>query len=501
MMKMAFRIVRAVRWRVAQYILQPFAYSVKSLCLNVLILFGVVTPRRRFNRILDDFARIEYAKTINRLAKLVPGIFVKKIPRANIQQAFIFDTVVFFANKFSCPKILCIGSFEDSAAESLKKIGYSIEEIDPVVNQLDLNGFYNLPTTQKGAYDIIFSTSVLEHVKEDGKFVRQMADLLAPGGVGILTCDFKEGYKAGDPIIGGDYRFYTKSDLSQRILGEARDCELVDAPHWDCTFPDFELGGFKYTFATLVFAKRVNREFAVDFDKLSDTEQARFFNENGFLVIPAALSQQEVKQAIKEIGDHGLKGTTEDIWKAPFTKKLVVNAKLLSTLSAIFGKEIRFFKGAYVETLPDAAGTFRQQRKALHVDYGIGEPEGDIRNSAASWVNVAFYLTDLTPEHAPLWVVPGSNREYSVVPASDLEYLQGKAKMVLVRAGDVVLFHSNTVHAASHNLSGETRHALFYSYRPAWAKHAGQVPEWPAEFIRSFPSEYQGLLKDLNIGL
>lgn len=501
MTTLLLRVIRAIRWRAAKYVLHPLMYLVKSAAWNFLMVFGILKPRSKFNRILDDFARIEYARTTRRLTELVPEIVAKKIPRANIQQAFIFDAVEFFAQKFGHPRMLCIGSFEDSAAVALKKTGYVIEEVDPVVNQLDLNGFFNLPTTRRATYDIIFSTSVLEHVKDDDKFVRQMADLLAPGGVGILTCDFREGYKSGDPVIGGDYRFYTKHDLAQRLFGELRECELVDSPEWNCTSPDFELGGFKYTFATLTFRKRANSEFPVAWDKLSLSEQARFFDENGFLGIPAALSKEEVGRAIEEIGKYGLKGTTEDIWSAPFAKELVTNAKLLAALTAIYGEEIRFFKGAYVETPPVVAESAQHQRKALHVDYGIGEPEGDLRNSAASWVNVAFYLTDLTAEHSPLWVVPGSNRVYSVVPASNLERFQDQAKMVLARAGDVVLFHSNTVHAASHNLSDETRHALFYSYRPAWAKPAGTVPEWTEKFVSSFPAKHQGLLKNLNAGL
>lgn len=500
-MKLFVRIVRMLRRWSTQYVLRPLIFSAKSAVLNLLILLGAKRPRNKFNRILDDTARIEYAKTIGRLTELTPEIMAKKIPRANIQQAFIFDAVKSFAAKFASPRILCVGSFEDSAAVSLKKAGYVIEEIDPVINQLDLNGFYRLPTTKPGTYAIIFSTSVLEHVKDDEQFMTQMADLLAPGGIGILTCDFKEGYKVGDPVIGGDYRFYTKQDLLQRIVGQLKDCTLVDSPQWDCSSPDFDLGGFRYTFATLVFRKSSNVDFSAPWDKLSTTEQARFFDENGFLVIQASLSPEEVKQAIEEIRQFGLRGTTEDIWRAPFTNQLVTNRKLLSALTAIFGKDIRFFKGAYVESPPENRGEVRELRKALHVDYGIGEPEGDLRNSAASWVNVAFYLTDLTPEHSPLWVVPGSNRIYGVVPATNLENLQDQAKMVLAHAGDAVLFHSNTVHAASHNFSTETRHALFFSYRPAWAKPAGPLQEWPEAFIQSFPSEYRGLLKNLNVGL
>ena len=80
----------------------------------------------------------------------------------------------------------------------------------------------------------------------------------------MLTCDFQDQYRAGDPVIQGDFRFYSKNDLTNRILPLLNDCALVDAPQWDCPKPDFELGGFKYTFATLAFQKNTSLVFDVD---------------------------------------------------------------------------------------------------------------------------------------------------------------------------------------------------------------------------------------------
>jgi len=498
-LRFAGRAAGAVHRRIVKRALASCTFSAKAVLASLLRAARRPLPGHgRYNRILDDWARIEHAATIRRLQELVPEVMAGKISRANVQQAFVFDAVRIFASQWARPRILAVGSFQDSAAAALKKAGFPVEEIDPAVNQLDLNTFFNRPGTDRGSYDIVFSTSVIEHVKDDGRFMEQIGALLAPGGIGVLTCDFMPGYRLGDPVIAGDFRFYTEEDLSHRLVARLRDCDLVDAPRWQDSKPDFELGGFNYSFATLVFRKR--EQAAAAWNRLSAPEQARFFSDNGYLVVPSALSGDEVMQAIREIGQHGLAGTTEKIWEAPFARKLVTNEKVLTALHAIFGAEIRFFKGAYVATPPARrAGTGR--RKALHVDYGIGEPEGDFRNSAASWVNVAFYLTDLSADHAPLWVVPGSNRDYSVVPASDLERRNLSAKMVLAKAGDAVLFHSNTVHSASDNASEETRHAFFYSYRPAWAKPAGTVPEWPPDFIESFPEQHRLLLRDLNSGL
>jgi hypothetical protein len=219
------------------------------------------TPRakgvKRFNRILDNQARTQYRSVIRQLDLLAPEIMVSKIPAANIQQAFIFDAVKNFASPFASPRILCVGSYDDSASASLKKLGYAIEEIDPEVNALDLNKFFHLPSTIKASYDIIFSTSVIEHVQDDALFVEQIAELLAPGGVGLLTCDYNDLHKPGDPVIQGDYRFYTQRDLISRILPSIKNCSLVDVPHWECPDPDFMFLGFRYTFATLAFRKHI----------------------------------------------------------------------------------------------------------------------------------------------------------------------------------------------------------------------------------------------------
>ena len=208
-----------------------------------------------FNRILDNSARVQYEDAIGRLFSLAPDLMPRKIPEANIQQAFVLDTVEKFAARFESPKMLCIGSFEDTAAASLRKLGYRFDEVDPVVNY-DLATFFHNPATLKGSYDIIFSTSVLEHVQNDELFMTQIAELLSPGGTAILTCDFNDQYEPGHPIPREDFRLYTKKDLLERILPLLQDCLLVDEPQWDCPDPDFTYANCRYTFATLVFQKK-----------------------------------------------------------------------------------------------------------------------------------------------------------------------------------------------------------------------------------------------------
>ena len=207
-----------------------------------------------FSRILDNAARSQYDSVIKELFQLVPNMMARKIPEANIQQAFVFDTLKKLAFKLSAPKILCIGCYEDTAAAALNRLGYRMDEIDPSIN-FDLDEFSNQPSTVKGSYDIIFSTSVLEHVENDALFLMQIAELLAPGGTAILTCYFNDQFKPGDPLPKEDFRFYTQKDLKQRLLPLLKNCSLVDSPQWDCPNPDFTYADCRYTFATLVFKK------------------------------------------------------------------------------------------------------------------------------------------------------------------------------------------------------------------------------------------------------
>ncbi len=255
MMDLPLRALRAARRRAGEYA-QRVPGLKRYAQFKVEELKGNIKPKSRLNRILDDQARFEYRDVIKEVERLVPDLVAKKLARANIQQAFVFDTVRRFARDMQSPRMLCVGSFEDSASAALKKLGFAVDELDPVVNQLSLDAFCALPTTKEGSYDAVFSTSVLEHVKDDEKFTGQMAWLLKPKGVGVLTCDFKDGWQVGQPLIHGDFRFYTKEDLGGRIRTTLKECDLVDDPQWSAPEPDFEFLGYTYTFATLVFRKR-----------------------------------------------------------------------------------------------------------------------------------------------------------------------------------------------------------------------------------------------------
>ncbi len=206
------------------------------------------------NRILSNVARIEYIPIINRMFNTSPDMMSRKIPEANVQQAYVYDRV---GGLISDDKeVLSVGCFEDTAYDCLVKRGWNIVGIDPDVNGDTLDSFYNRCNHQ---FDIIFSTSVLEHVKDDELFIKQICNLLKLGGYAILTVDFLDSYKQGDPLHATAVRFYTDNDLNTRLRSiiEKQGCSFVSEPDWFGE-PDFWYQGHTYSLATMIFRKDSN---------------------------------------------------------------------------------------------------------------------------------------------------------------------------------------------------------------------------------------------------
>jgi SAM-dependent methyltransferase len=182
-------------------------------------------------------------------------MMTRKLPEANVQQGFMLAAIIELCQDPPRASILSVGCFEDTAYESLLKMGLKVEGIDPEVNGQDLDAFVRANPDRKNSYDIVFSTSVLEHVEDDERFVFHVAELLAPGGFGIFTCDFKNNWRPDDPIPSVDFRYYRSADLGGRLLLAMPNCELLDSPDWEKYEPDFRLGDCFYNFATFTVQK------------------------------------------------------------------------------------------------------------------------------------------------------------------------------------------------------------------------------------------------------
>lgn len=237
-----------------------------------------------------------------------------------------------------------------------------------------------------------------------------------------------------------------------------------------------------------------NRIIHAAFDKMTHEEQCSYFNENGFVVIPGAIDASSVQRIFDDIYAQNWSCRYEKLWSSHPAWSLVENEKVVSAVRALYGPDIRCFKGVYVRQDSKTSDENEPRRQSLHIDYGTGEGPEDFRNFYPSWVNVGFYLTNLTPEHGPLWVVPRSNHCYLNGPGTSLEQYEPEAKMVLAKAGDAVLFHCTTIHAGGYNFSHHSREGIFLSYRPSWTQSIGPVLPWTEEALGGASKERKQLL-------
>lgn len=207
----------------------------------------------RFNTLLDDEARDRYAPAIKTLWRIVPDVMRRKIARANVQQGFMLAAVEQLAGGDRSKPMLCVGSFEDTACHALLGLGYRIDAIDPSLN-VDLAVFRRQHPERLGTYEIVFSTSVIEHVPDDETFVADMVAMLAPGGHAVLTCDYNDTWTPDQPKPSSDVRIYTRADMA-RLIAAMGDVELLDEPDWQDHDPDFTIAehgiDMHYGFATL----------------------------------------------------------------------------------------------------------------------------------------------------------------------------------------------------------------------------------------------------------
>jgi hypothetical protein len=202
----------------------------------------------RFNRLLTNVDRENMCSVVEAMHVVIPEMLSRKIPEANVQQAWVLDTVL----KARPKSVLSVGCFEDTAFETLKALYPDMEVvgIDPALN-MDLETFRQ----QKHTFDVVFAVSVLEHVQNDEAFIASMCACLNVDGVGVLTCDFNESWRSGQPVPATDVRLYTSADIRRlETVLIANGCYLVDVPDFSGE-PDFWYQGHNYSFFAMTFRK------------------------------------------------------------------------------------------------------------------------------------------------------------------------------------------------------------------------------------------------------
>jgi ectoine hydroxylase-related dioxygenase (phytanoyl-CoA dioxygenase family) len=222
-------------------------------------------------------------------------------------------------------------------------------------------------------------------------------------------------------------------------------------------------------------------------------EQAAFFDENGYLIIPDALDRpmlERVTAAVDRIFERGRR--EEGLNRAGAYEKrnaVVLDDAFLDLLDwpatvplvpQVLNWDIQLDTSHIIVRPPQPPGT-PETFKAIgwHRDGGIAtheipEPLPRLR------VKICYVLSDLSePGRGNTRFIPGSHKRIGPPPRSEGGVDPDGAIEILARPGDAILFENRIYHAVGPNLSDITRKTIFMGYSYRWLKALDYVVQPP----------------------
>jgi ectoine hydroxylase-related dioxygenase (phytanoyl-CoA dioxygenase family) len=148
-------------------------------------------------------------------------------------------------------------------------------------------------------------------------------------------------------------------------------------------------------------------------------------------------------------------------------REFAEDERLLDLLEGLIGPDIDCFLSEFIFKLPDALGQPWHQ-DAFYFAFD-GGPQ----------VGVWLAITDARIDNGPLWVLEGSHREpvHAVVPDQREHANVGYVEIVdhdtsgeqplLMKAGDLLVFHDHLFHRSTDNESDDLRAAMVYHFASA----------------------------------
>ncbi|MCH9726896.1 MAG: phytanoyl-CoA dioxygenase family protein [Planctomycetes bacterium] len=247
-------------------------------------------------------------------------------------------------------------------------------------------------------------------------------------------------------------------------------------------------------------AKRVE----TDWDSLSLGQRIRSLEVDGYVVIPDLLTADQlalIRDELKQLPTTGTdysahqRGFSNVQWSdSPTAIDVIALPVMIEFLETLFGDELICTSCAYAVSQSGHPGI------AIHTD---AQPYGSkifgLGASSPCLVRVLYYLDDLTPEHSPFKVIPGSHLSLHADANPYHRFLSHEdEEMVTCRAGSAVIINQKVFHANYPNYSDSDRHMLAIAYRPAWAGPIGEVTDYEADKVNALPEHVRPFFRSLN---
>jgi len=209
-------------------------------------------------------------------------------------------------------------------------------------------------------------------------------------------------------------------------------------------------------------------------------EQRLFFETNGYLVVPGALSPEEMAQ-VRAAADRaeaawradptrlGLRKSNLEQVQAPIEYDplfldLMEHPSVFPIVREILGHDVSMIDNDYYLSPPHS-----ESHAGWHHDVGM---ERVYHPRSVLMVKVFWLLSDVAPDGGATALLPGSHRyppEFTLPRPEIPERMPGHVRMAHP-AGTAWLFNGRVYHAALSNRSPTPRRVLIYNYGHFWMK-------------------------------
>lgn len=214
--------------------------------------------------------------------------------------------------------------------------------------------------------------------------------------------------------------------------------------------------------------------------KAMSDEQRLFFEANGYLVLPNALSSERLAQ-VRAAADRaeavwradptrlGVRGPNLEQVQAPIEYDpvlcdLLVHPEIFPIVRELLGDDVSMIDNDLFITPPH-----RPTHAGWHHDVGLG---GVYHPRSTLMVKVFYLLTDVPEGGGGTALIPGSHRfpnDFELPKVDSPDRMPGYVQMAHP-AGTAFLFNGRVYHAALNNTSNVTRRVLIYNYGHFWMK-------------------------------
>jgi ectoine hydroxylase-related dioxygenase (phytanoyl-CoA dioxygenase family) len=234
-------------------------------------------------------------------------------------------------------------------------------------------------------------------------------------------------------------------------------------------------------------------------------DQRSFFEENGYLIVPGALSDEEIAHFTRVVdelaADDRVRCGTEADSNVEIRNAIARSDELLPLLdwpstfplmAQIMGWNIQLTTSHVFVRMPTPGVESSFKASGWHAD-GPNPPFPEINGvRPRMYAKIGYFLTDLSePDKGNLRVVPGSHLRARKPETDPTTGDPVGAIQVLTRPGDAVFFEQRTWHAVGPNYAAHPRKNIYIGYCHRYLKAIDFLTQSPQLIAKANPIQRQ----------